>query len=93
MHHKWSTLSVDGHRPPSRFRRSFDALLTSRRAAGEVRLHGLRFKIKVTARSNDFRLAGEAYALVSIGLISFAACYLPARRASRVDPVVALAEE
>jgi ABC-type antimicrobial peptide transport system permease subunit len=35
-------------------------------------------------------LAGAA---IILGVVSVMACYIPARRASRVDPVVALAQE
>jgi putative ABC transport system permease protein len=37
--------------------------------------------------------ASLAGAAAILGVVSIAACYIPARRASRVDPVVALAEE
>ena len=40
--------------------------------------------------SDPVTLAGAASVLA---IVSLAACYLPARRASRVDPVIALAEE
>jgi putative ABC transport system permease protein len=57
-------------------------------AAGLGRLaRGLLFAVEP---ADPATLAGAA-ALLS--LVSLAACYVPARRASRVDPVVALAEE
>ena len=50
-------------------------------------MHGLLYGISAT---DALTLAGVSILLVLAGV---AACYLPARRAARVDPVVALRQE
>jgi putative ABC transport system permease protein len=58
---------------------------------GAIALARLTQGVLFGVRPGDPATLASAGALLAI--VSLAACYLPARRASRVDPVVALAQE
>jgi hypothetical protein len=59
----------------------------------ETLLLDIRYALRVLRKNSSSDPLTFAGVILMIGTIAFAACYIPARRAVRVDPIVALRYE